>query len=161
MTPKGLELAYRVDLLGRTLREGHAVYPIENLVSVTREVRFARAGTYAGLVALVLGTYVGVSLLADGLRAPGGSPTLIGLGVGIVALGLALDFGLTTVLDSARRRVRLVITPRRGNAVAVAHLSDEATDALLREVATTGPSAAVAGATVAAPASDATAPTEP
>jgi hypothetical protein len=135
MTARGLEVAYRVELLGRVIRERHSVYPMENLVSVTREIRFARAGTYAGLLALVVGTYLGVGVIADGVRAPGGSATLIAIGVVVVAVGLALDYAFTTFLDSARRRVRLVVTPRRGRPFCVGGLPEDATDALLKTVA--------------------------
>jgi hypothetical protein len=135
LSARGLEVSHRVELLGRVLGEQHAVIPMGNLASVTREVRFARAGTYAGLAALVLGTYIGVSVLADGARAPGGSPSLMLLGLGIVALGLLLDLALTHVLDAARQTVRLVVRPQRGRAFCVAGLTSETVDALLRSVA--------------------------
>jgi hypothetical protein len=135
LTGEGLELAYRVDLLGKTLRERASVVPFERIAELSREVRFARAGTYAGLLALVLGTYFGVTLLSDGVRAPGGSPTLVGLGLGVVALGLLLDFALTSLLDGARRKVRLVVVPDRGRRLCIAGLDAGAADDVLRRLA--------------------------
>jgi len=54
---------------------------------LSREVRFARAGTYAGLAALGLGSVLGIRLFVDGLRVPGFSGPLLLLGLLIVIGG--------------------------------------------------------------------------
>ncbi len=135
ISERGLELEYRSELLGRVLRERSVLVPLNNLASVTRELRYARAGLYAGLIALVLGSYFGVGLLADGLRVPGGSLPLIGLAVLLIAGGLALDFVLSSLGVNARGRCRLVVVPRKGRALCISDLDPARTDALLASVA--------------------------
>src|SRR5690606_31696418 len=81
---QGLAVESRTQLLGRTLRESRVFVPFDQLSSIEREVRFARAGLYAGLAALALGTYVGAGFLVDGLRAPQGSWALVGWGLLLV-----------------------------------------------------------------------------
>jgi hypothetical protein len=68
--PQGLELTHRIELMGRVLRDRATLVPLTNLSRVTREVRYARVGLYAGLAALVIGTYFGVGLIVDGVRVP-------------------------------------------------------------------------------------------
>jgi hypothetical protein len=135
MTDRGARLDTRVLLLGRPVRETTRLVPTSEIRQVIREVRFARAGTYAGLVALVLGTYAGVTLVTDGFRAPGGSPTLVGLGLGIIALGLVFDFFVTYLLDGRHRKAALVLVPVEGLPLRVTGLDPDHTDALLRHLA--------------------------
>ena len=85
LTDRGLELSYRVELLGKVLRERTELVPLANLSRVTREVEYARAGVYAGLGALVLGTYFGMGLFVDALRVPGGSGSLLAMAVALIA----------------------------------------------------------------------------
>jgi hypothetical protein len=135
LSERGLELEYRSELLGRVLREKSVLVPLSNIASVTREHRYAQAGLYAGLLALVLGSYFGVGLLADGVRVPGGSLPLIGLAVLMIAGGLALDFLFSSVAVNARGRCRLVVVQRKGGALCVAELDPAQADALLASVA--------------------------
>jgi hypothetical protein len=135
LSERGLELEYRSELLGRVLREKSVLVPLSNIASVTREHRYAQAGLYAGLLALVLGSYFGVGLLADGVRVPGGSLPLIGLAVLMIAGGLALDFLFSSVAVNARGRCRLVVVQRKGRALCVAELDPAQADALLASVA--------------------------
>lgn len=135
LSDRGLEVAHRVELLGRVVHDRETVVPINSLASVTREARYARAGLYAGLAALILGTYFGMGLLIDGIRAPGGSPSLLGLGLLLIILGVALDFALSTYLDSTKKTVRLVVVPKRGRPLCIRGLEPARTDALLRQVA--------------------------
>lgn len=132
---QGLELEARTQLLGRTLREHRAFVPFDQLTTIEREVRFARAGLYAGLGALALGTYVGVGFLVDGLRAPQGSWALVGWGLLFVALGVAADFALTSLSDGVRGRCRLIILPRRGRRLALQKVDPERADVLLHRLA--------------------------
>ena len=134
LTERGLELSHRTELLGRVLRDRNVAVPFDNLATVCREVRYARLGLYGGLGALVLGTYLGVGLMADGLRVPGGSPSLLGLGLLLVAIGLALDFVLSTLLDPVRRTVRLIILPRRGPGFCVRGVDAIRADATLERL---------------------------
>jgi hypothetical protein len=134
LTHRGLELALSARLLGRVLYERQLVVPLHQIVRVTREVRYARLGLYAGLMALAFGTYFGVGLLVDGIRVPGSSPPLLGLGVLLVLLGLGLDFSLTRLSDAARGRCRLVLVPRRGRAFCLGGLDLHETDQMLARI---------------------------
>jgi hypothetical protein len=129
----GLRVRWRTEILGRTLREGDVLVPRAGLASATRDVRYPSLALYAGLVALALGTYVGVWALVDGARA--GSPSLLATGIAIVALGLVLDFALSTLVPGARNRCRIVITPRGGAPLCVGELDVAAADALLERLA--------------------------
>ncbi len=147
LSDRGLEISARSELLGRVLSESETLIPLSNLSSIAREVRFARLGLYAGLLALVAGTYVGVGLLVDGVRVPGGSPSLLGLGLAAIALGIALDYVLAVVVGATRKKCRVVIVPVHGSPLCVEGLDPAATDAVLATVA----------ATLAAPAPEASA----
>lgn len=134
LSDRGLELEHRTELLGRRLRDRETLVPLHNLARVSREVRFARGGLYAGLLALVAGTYFGMGFLVDGVRVPGGSLSLIGTGVVVIVLGLLIDFALSALSDTAKGRCRLVIVPERGRALCIGRVDTERTDALLSEV---------------------------
>ncbi|WP_437627339.1 hypothetical protein [Sorangium sp. So ce1151] len=129
VTPRGVTVRSRTELFGRAVREQETYIPVEALLRATREVRYPRLGLYAGLVALGLGTYLGVSLLVDGARA--GSPELLGMGALVFAVGAALDFGLSHVETATRGRCRVVLVPRKGPAVALAGIERAAADLAL------------------------------
>jgi len=132
LTERGLELTYRVELLGKVLRERTELVPLANLSRVTREIEYARAGLYAGLGALVLGTYFGMGLFVDALRVPGGSGSLLAMAVALVIAGLALDFLLSGGLDNFRGRCRLLVEPRKGHTVCLGAVdADRAHDMLM------------------------------
>jgi hypothetical protein len=134
LSDRGLELEQCTELLGRRLRDRETFVPMQNLARVSREVRFARAGLYAGLLALVAGTYFGMALFVDGLRVPGGSLSLIGTGTLVIVLGLLIDFALSALSDTAKGRCRLIIVPEKGRALCIGRVDTERTDALLEEV---------------------------
>jgi hypothetical protein len=134
---RGLQISARSELLGRVLSESETLIPLSNLSSIAREVRFARLGLYAGLLALIAGTYVGTGLLVDGLRVPGGSPSLLGLGLAAIALGIALDYVLAVVVGAARKKCRVVIVPVHGRPLCMEGLDPATTDAVLATVAST------------------------
>jgi hypothetical protein len=125
----GLRVHWRVELLGRTLRDREVLLPRSGLVRATREVRYPRVTLYAGLVAAAAGSYVGVSAFVDGVRAA--SPSLLAAGLGIVALGLALDFALSSIAPGVRGRCRLLLVPRTGAPLCVAAVDARRADALL------------------------------
>ncbi len=135
VTSRGLELSHRTEMLGRVLRDRQTLVPLSNLARVTREVRFARAGLYAGLLALVLGSYFGMGLFVDGLRVPGGSFPLLGLAVLVIVVGLVVDFALSSVADSARGRCRVVVVPRKGRKLCIGELDPARADAMLEALA--------------------------
>lgn len=133
--PEGLEVRHRTELMGRVLRDRATLVPLANLARVTREVRFARVGLYAGLCALVIGTYFGVGLIVDGVRVPGGSPPLLGMAVTCIVVGLGLDFLLSTAADSARGKCRIVVVPQSGRRLCVGALDPVSADAMLNSIA--------------------------
>src|SRR5262249_50733123 len=96
LSESGVRVKTRTELLGRTLREREHVILRTGLVRVVREVRFPRAAFYAGLLALAVGSYIGVRAFVDGVRAA--SPSLLVVGLVIVAIGIGADFVLGTLL---------------------------------------------------------------
>lgn len=133
--PQGLELTQRIEVMNQVLRDRATLVPLSNIARVTREVKYARIGLYAGLMALTLGTYFGTGLFVDGVRVPGGSAPLLGLAALFVIVGLGADFVLNTGADSARGRCRLIVVPRKGKTLCVGGLDPQQADALLQAVA--------------------------
>jgi hypothetical protein len=132
-TATGVRVKTRTELLGRTLREREHVILRTGLVRVVREVRFPRAAFYAGLFALALGSYVGVRAFVDGVRAA--SPSLLVVGLFVVALGIGADFLLGTLLPGARGRCRIAFVPRTGPVLCVGDVdARRADDALARSL---------------------------
>ena len=131
ISDRGLELSHRTEVLGRVLGKRETLIPFANLARVTREVRYPRLGLYLGLFALSVGSYVGMGLFVDGARVPGGSLQLLGMGLLVVALGLAIDYGLTVLSDNARGRCRLLVEPKKGRRVCVGALDPARADAML------------------------------
>jgi hypothetical protein len=129
----GVRLRWRVELLGRTLRDRVVLLPRSGLLRATREVHFPQVALYAGLLALAVGSYVGVSAFVDGVRAA--SPSLLASGLGIVALGLALDFALSSLAPGVRGRCRLLLLPRKGSALCLAGVDARRADAVLARLA--------------------------
>lgn len=132
---RGLELSHRVELMGQVLRDRSILIPLSNLARVTREVKYARVGLYAGLLALTLGTYFGAGLFVDGIRVPGGSAPLLGLAASFIAIGLGADFVLSTGADSVRGRYRLVVVPIKGRSLCLGNLDPQQVEILLQALA--------------------------
>ena len=135
LSDRGVEITHRTELLGRVLKDAETVIPLANVASISREVRYARLGLYAGLFALVLGTYIGAGLLIDGTRVPGGSPSLLGFGLIAIALGIVLDYAFAVLWDVVRQTCRLIVVPQRGPAVCIQGLDPSETDRVLGELA--------------------------
>ncbi len=125
----GVRVKWRTVLLGRTLRDREIVIPRTGLARATREVRYPSLAMYAGLLALAAGSYLGVTTFVDGVRSA--SPSLLAWGLGLVALGLALDFILTSLAPGARGRCRVLFTARDGARVCVGGVDAGAATALL------------------------------
>jgi hypothetical protein len=132
LTERGLELTYRVELLGKTLRERTQLVPLANLSSLTREVPYPRAGLYAGLAALVIGTYFGMGLFVDALS--GSSGQLMLMAAAVIVAGLAIDFVLSSGLDGVNGRCRLLVEPRKGRAIYLGAIDSDQADAMLASV---------------------------
>ncbi len=135
LSDSGVRMTVRTELLGRTLREREHVILRSALVRVVREVRYPRAAFYAGLLALAVGSYVGVRTLTDGVRAA--SPSLLAAGLIVVVLGIAIDFVLGSLVPGARGRVRISFVPRTGAALCLSNVdASRADDALTRALKT-------------------------
>jgi hypothetical protein len=143
LTPSGLEIRGKTFLVGKVLREHDTVIPRDGLVRVTREVRYPRLALYAGLIALALGSYLGVGLVVDGVRAA--SPSMLGTGLLIALLGLGLDFVLSTLVPGLEGKSRVVMVPRRGPILCVTAVAPARADALLAALAKGASGAARAG----------------
>jgi hypothetical protein len=94
-------------VFGRELRSTTTVLPIDRLQEITLEKQGESPAFVAGLSALVIGTFLGARFFVEGLRAPGGSTWLWGLGFLLVALSLVADF----FLGSGRSPKNLVGKP--------------------------------------------------
>jgi hypothetical protein len=129
----GVRVRWRVEMLGRTLRDRDVVVPRAALMRATREVRYPRLAFYAGLLSLAVGSYVGVSAFVDGVRAA--SPSLLVFGIVVVALGLGLDFALSSLAPTARGRCRLLLVPRSGAKLCVGGVDMDRADAALTRLA--------------------------
>jgi hypothetical protein len=125
----GVRVRWRIELLGRTLRDRDVFVPRASLARATREVRFSGAALYMALLSLALGSYVGVSAFVDGVRAA--SPAMLASGLAIVALGLGLDFVFSCVLPGARGHCRMLVVPRRGGVLCVGEIDKARADAFL------------------------------
>jgi hypothetical protein len=125
----GVRVHWRTQLLGRTLRDRSVVVPRTGLARATRDVRYPSIALYAGLLALAVGSWVGVAAFVDGVRAA--SPSLLAWGLAIVALGLAIDFALSSLAPSARGRCRLLVVPRDGSRLCIGDVDTARADAVL------------------------------
>lgn len=129
VTPSGVTVVTRTEMLGRTLRERELHIPLASLARAAREVRFPRLPLYAGVAALVLGSYLGLRLFIDGVRA--GSPEFLAVGAALVVLGLGVDYALSHVGTAAKGRCRVLLLPRKGGAVVMADVDPSLADAAL------------------------------
>jgi hypothetical protein len=126
------EVRAKTLMLGRLLREHTTVLPLGGLVRATREIRYPNLPMYAGLLALALGSYLGVGLAVDGMRAA--SPSMLGTGLLIALLGLALDFVLSSLVPGVRGRARVLLVPRRGPIVCVQSVDPSMADQVLGQL---------------------------
>jgi len=129
VSKSGVRVRAKTLLLGRTLREIDTHIATPALVRASREVRYPRLGLYAGLFALALGSYVGLSTFVDGVRAA--SPSMLLAGVVIAALGVALDFGLSAARSGAKGKCLVFFEPEKGQKVCVAGVDPKSADLAL------------------------------
>jgi hypothetical protein len=125
----GVRVHWKTQLLGRTLRDRSVVVPRTGLARATRDVRYPSIALYAGLLALAVGSWVGVAAFVDGVRAA--SPSLLAWGLAIVALGLGIDFALSSLAPGARGRCRLLVVPRDGSRLCIGDVDSARADAVL------------------------------
>ncbi|MGA7123259.1 MAG: hypothetical protein WBY94_24370 [Polyangiaceae bacterium] len=129
----GLRVRWRIELLGRTMRDRDVLLPRSALLRASREVRYPRMALYAGLLSLAVGSYLGVSAFVDGVRAA--SPSLLASGIAIVAVGVAMDFALSSIWPSARGRCRVLFIPRDGSKLCIGGVDTRRADAMLARLA--------------------------
>ena len=134
LSDAGVRMKSRTEMLGRTLREHEHVIVRAGLVRVVREVRYPRAGFYAGLFALALGSYIGVRAFSDGVRSA--SPSLLLTGLIVVALGIGADFVMGSLLPGTRGRVRIMFIPKAGKSLCLADVDATRADAALTSALT-------------------------
>lgn len=127
----GVRVKTRTEMLGRVLREREHVIVRAGLMRVTREVRYPRVSFYAGLLALALGSYVGVRAFVDGVRAA--SPSLLLTGLVVITLGVAADFVLGSILPGTRGRVRVSFVPRTGKPLCIGDVDAQRADDALAQ----------------------------
>ncbi len=130
----GITIDSSWDLLGRKLGQRQTHIPFINLARAAREVRYPRLAVYVGLIALALGTFLGVSLFTDGSRAA--SPSLLAFAAAVFGLGVLFDLLLSRVVPARQGKHRLLFVPRRGPAVALSTDDAVAADAALRALST-------------------------
>jgi hypothetical protein len=117
LSDAGVRVKTRTMMLGRTLREHEHAIVRTGLVRVVREVRYPRVAFYAGLLALAIGSYLGVRTFVDGVRAA--SPSLLLVGLVAVAVGVAADFFFDSLAPGSRGRCRVSFVPRTGRTLCV------------------------------------------
>jgi hypothetical protein len=127
-----IRIRARTTVLGRTVREREIVFGTGGIVRATREVRYPRAAFYAGLVALAVGSVVGVSLFVDGVRAA--SPSLLVWGLLVVGLGVAADFAMSSLVPGAVGECRIAFAPASGRTVCVGGVDIARADEVLARV---------------------------
>lgn len=128
-----LRVQWQTRMLDRTLGDGDLHVPRGSLVRASREVLYPRLASYAGLLALVLGSCLGVSTLVDGVRT--GSPSLVLGGLVVVALGLGADFLVSVLLPGLRGRCRIIVVPRDGQRLCIGEVDVASADAFLAKLA--------------------------
>jgi hypothetical protein len=134
VSPRGLEFLSRRHLLGRPFKERRHLIPLSELREVRRETRFRGVALYVGLAALLVGSFLGMGLLLDGLRVPGTSPSLITVGLGLLALGIGADFCLSRWSTVVQGRGELLVQRRRGRGYHFYELDPRGPDELVERV---------------------------
>ena len=133
----GVTVDSRMQLFGKTLRETKLFIPRAGLARIAREVRYPRLATYAGIATLLVGSYVGVRLVIDGARA--GAPEFLGIGVAVLVVALAVDYGLARIPGGSKGHCQLLFQARKGHAISLAVTDPALADRALSLIATTKP----------------------
>jgi hypothetical protein len=125
----GVRIESHRELFGQRLLERTHIIAADGLAAASRETRYDAAGLYAGLFALLVGSYFGVSWVVDGVRAS--STSLIGLAILAFALGVALDFALTRFLPKVGARTSIALEPKSGRTICLSGVAQHTADELL------------------------------
>jgi hypothetical protein len=136
LSAAGARVHTRTEVLGRTVGERTTVFAREGLARATREVRYPRLGLYAGLLALAIGSYLGVATLIDGMRAV--SPSLLLTGVLIVAAGVLLEMLFASLEPGVTGKCNVVLVPVKGRGICVGRLEAKEADSALMILAKKG-----------------------
>ncbi len=124
-TPRGAELLETRTFLGQRVRESRRFIPLTELRSIRVETRYAGFGLYAGLFSLAVGSYLGVAWVSDSLRTPGGSPSLLSMGLLALAAGVGLDFLLTHFFSLRSPQVRVELSAVRAGRFGLARVDQQ------------------------------------
>jgi hypothetical protein len=133
VTASAVRVRSRTVVLGRTLRDRDVSLPRSGLVRAVCEVRYARAAFYAGLLSLAVGSLCGVRVFVDGVRAA--SPSLLFVGLAIVAAGVAFDYLLAHLGVASRGRCRVMLVGRDRTSVCVQDVDAGAARAAIARLA--------------------------
>jgi hypothetical protein len=114
VSPRGLEVLSRQHLLGHPFKEQRHLIPLTDLREVRRETRYRGLLLYVGLVCLLVGSFLGTGLLLDGLRVPGTSPSLLTVGLGLLVVGVGIDFWLSRWSTVVQGRGALHVQRQKG-----------------------------------------------
>jgi hypothetical protein len=117
LTPSGIALKQSTVLFGKPLSIKERHLPFDQVTVIARETRYAGTALYLGVLCLAVGSYIGSGLLMDALRAPGGSPSLLGIGLLAIAVGVALDFVLFRFAAFKKGQARVLIGLRKGRGI--------------------------------------------
>jgi hypothetical protein len=110
ITDSGLVLDVRTYLAGKLVRETAMHVPPWKLERVDREERFRYAHVLVGALFFLLGVGLGFGLIVEWAWTRAGVYLLLGLGA--MALGIALDAAVVFLVPAARKRSALVIVTR-------------------------------------------------
>jgi hypothetical protein len=135
LTATSVRVRWQTRILGRTIRDHDVLLARQGLARAAREVQYPRAAFYAGLVALALGSLVGVRTFVDGVRAA--SPSLLFYGLLIVAVGAGLDFLLAAFGGGPGGKCSVVFVSRDGTALAVRDVDSADADRALGQLTRT------------------------
>jgi hypothetical protein len=124
-----IRIKTKTELLGRTLREREYFFTKQSLRRAVREVRYPRLAFYSGLFALAIGSYVGVSLFVDGVRSA--SPSLLGVGVLVIAIGVGLEYAFVTLLPGKKKRCRVAFESHSGPRLCIGDVDIQRADRAL------------------------------
>lgn len=135
VSPRGLEVLSVQHLLGRPFRERRELIPLAEVRELRRETRYRGLLVYVGLACLLVGSFVGTGLLLDGLRVPGTSPSLLTVGLGLLAVSVGIDFWLSRWSTVVRGHGALRVERQRGRGYLIDGLEPSGPEELVERVA--------------------------